>query len=209
MKKLLSLFLAGILIFGCVSNLFATDYKKFYDVYPQGKFYYDGFVKGYENTLAGAATSVTINNLAGDTDVEYRLEYRFINGGSGVCNYGVMPNNTSLAAHQVINASNTTVSAKREGAGNEAIYFSVVHYTGVGAISMGRCLIYAKSGYLRTALIQTAYNISGTTVNDLEVVGAVWNDTSSNITSLVVFADVANGLGIGTYISLWKKEYRQ
>jgi hypothetical protein len=44
--------------------------------------------------------------------------------------------------------------------------------------------IFAKSGYLRTILGTSIMNVNGTTVAALETTGAVWQNTTDNITSI-------------------------
>jgi len=162
-------------------------------------------------TLTEAATSVTISSLTGDTDVVYRLTCRVVSGtaddhhaylqlaGDTDANYG----------SQRLNANNTTVSASRGP--NTCWTFSNDDWfaTDVGDIGMIDCLIYAKSGYLRTGISTCPANISTTTVTDIQLAGHTWNDTSTEVTSIRLFTGnsptiLKDGLGIGTYYSLEK-----
>jgi hypothetical protein len=63
--------------------------------------------------------------------------------------------------------------------------------------------LYAKSGYVRTALIDGCNNVATTTVADIWMLGGSWNNTADNITQLDIVSSQANGLGIGTVIELW------
>ena len=66
-------------------------------------------------------------------------------------------------------------------------------------------LISAKSGYVRTAINEHTDSIVTTTVGRMYLRGQSWNNTADEITSLVVLANQANGLGVGTQITLWRK----
>jgi hypothetical protein len=158
--------------------------------------------KIYENTLSSAASSVTISNLTGNTDILYKLIIRGISAED--TNYfRVRINNDSGTnyGYQTLLGINTTYSAARNTA--NAIW-GIANTVDTDDISMGEFLIYAKSGYERTILSKTLSNISGTTINRAGIWGEVWNNTSNEITSLVISALVASGLNSGTHIELWR-----
>jgi hypothetical protein len=152
----------------------------------------------------GAATQYVITGLDGDEDEEYQLITRIVNNYNGPVNYYLRPNNDSTAGHygyQDLNGDNTSVAAYR---GTE----SGIYLTGVGALNevfFSKTILYSKSGYVRTALVSAESSISGTTVGGIWLNGFSWNNSADNITSLQVFTEVANGLGVGSVIELWKK----
>jgi len=159
------------------------------------------FQKIYKTTLTSAATSVTISGLDGNTEHLYRLKIRGINGYAGGVNHQLRINNDSGSNYgmQKLEGNNSTSSASR------AVYDTV--YLNWNVISQNNLfystiLLYAKSGYVRTFLHENIDDISGTTVTAIVLRGNSWNDTSTNITSLVIYAGQTNGLGIGTVIEL-------
>lgn len=165
---------------------------------------FTGWVQIYETTLTGAATSLTISGLAGNTDIEYRLRVRQIAGANSEDIY-LRPNNDSTAGaygYQKLYGTNTTAAATRDTSvahilmGNSAVS---------GDSTLSDVIIYAKSGYVRTCIICEAAAIVTTTIDNVYLSGAVWNNTTDEITSLVLNARQTNGLGIGTYISLWAR----
>ena len=161
----------------------------------QGKIY-GVWEEIYTNTLAAAATSVTISSLTGNTDVLYRLRARIINGYNGISNYFCRPNNISTADNygfQYINAINVTVAA---GRGTNTGFY-LVGIGALGAIGFFDKIIFSKAGYVRTSISENSQEAL-----DLMLIGSSWNNTSDEITSLVVLASQANGLGIGTNIVL-------
>lgn len=164
----------------------------------------DTWVKVYEATLTEAATSLTISNLLGDTDNEYKLEARIVNGYNGAANYRIRPNNDSGTnyGHQVINAVDSAVAAARGTA--TGILMSNAS-TALGDVNQDSVIIQAKSGYVRTVIHEFATKVVTTTITRLYLLGQSWNNTADQITSLVILSDRANGLGIGSRIVLWKK----
>jgi hypothetical protein len=73
-----------------------------------------------------------------------------------------------------------------------------------GDIGQSELLIYAKSGYIRTALTNLAYAIASTTITGTAVVGQVWNNTADNITSMTFrFNPAGSYLGQDTKIELY------
>jgi len=172
----------------------------------KGNLYTGGWQLIYENLLTSAATSVTISGLDGNTDKEYRLVCRIVNGYAGYSNYLVRLNNDSGANYgrQIIYGVNATASAYR---GTDALYMGYAN--NLNYLVLGEILIFAKSGYVRTVLTKDSSGITGTTVTRIGLTGGSWNNTADNITSLVVLADQTNGLGIGSHILLFARRIKQ
>jgi len=155
----------------------------------------------YSSTLSSASQSETISSLDGNTDVMYMVIIRVVVGNT--ISLFLRPNNDSGSNYgfQEVNGSSTTASASRntsqtglwigDGVANDVVFF--------------KGLLYAKSGYERTLNGESMTGVTGTTVGTTLKVDSVWSNTSSNITSLVVYASAASGLGIGTFIELWKR----
>lgn len=164
-----------------------------------------GWKQIYTHTVTGAAeTSITIPNLHGDVDIEYKLEARIVNGYAGTISVILRPNNVSTAANyglQNLAGSSTTASAGR--ATQTGWYLS----TGIEQSRIGQAsiTIQAKSGYVRTAIAELNENITGTTIDAIKLRGQSWNNTADEITSLVILADQTGGLGIGSQITLWAR----
>jgi len=166
-------------------------------LYPQTSPKWDGWEEIYEHTVAGSAeTSITISNLSGNTDEVYMLDVRTtvaamtyslkLNSDGTVTNYGF----------QYLYAADESLTAAR----NNNTIPQITH--GIGA---GNVLICAKSGENRTLLIDNIREVSGTTVTSLLTWGWVWNNSADEITSLVIVASQAGGLGVGSHISLYRR----
>lgn len=150
-------------------------------------------------------TSVTISGLDGNVDEEYRALVKAVVGAPSTSIY-IRPNNDSTTANygaQWLRGSNTTLQAYRQTTG---IGFYCHPWSGMntGDFNLSDTLIYAKSGYMRTALTHAMAG-SGTTINDVSLIDGLWTNTADNITSIVIVSDTTNGLGAGTSIEVWKK----
>lgn len=168
----------------------------------QGKIY-GVWEEIYRNELGTAATSVTISNLAGNTDVLYRLRVKQV-GGSAGSQVGLRPNNDSTTdtyGYQDLSGINTTTAAERSTTRNR-MWLAPQGSEANNYVGLYELLLYAKSGYLRTALNTATCGITATTVTCVQLVGNVWNETATEITSLVVLSDDTDGLGVGTEIVL-------
>lgn len=171
--------------------------------------YFDGAVCVEAATLASTtstdnfeATSLTIPSLTGNTDVLYRLRARVVNGYNG-SSAALITFNTDTGAnygYQYIRGINTDVTAGRGP--DSSMFFNVSGSAALANLTQGEMLIYAKSGYVRTIIVEGTNGISGTTVAELDLIGNSWNNTADEITSMVITASEDNGLGIGTTISL-------
>lgn len=170
---------------------------------PQGTIY-GVWEKIDEHEVTGSAeTSHTFSSLTGNTDVLYKIIFRGVQGHSGSSTYAIRPNNDSGTNYgdQYLYGSNATVSAARNTARNRIAMGSI---STLNYLMQSEVLIYAKSGYERTVLVKSSYDITGTTVNNAILYGTSWNNTADEITSLVVYGDDTSALGVGTHIELWR-----
>jgi len=157
-----------------------------------------------KGTLTGAATSVTISNLTGNTDVIYRLRVRHVEGVNSSSIF-LEPNGDTTTANygiQRLYGSDTTVAAYRST--SYGYHWWLGYAVTAGDIGYYEALIYAKSGYVRTAIIESVIGVATTTITAIELHGSVWNNTADEITSLVINSEDANALGIGTFYVLEK-----
>ena len=157
-------------------------------------------VERYSVTSA-AVTSKTFSGLNGNTDRRYKIVSRMVNA-IGVITYGVYFNadNGSNYRYQGINSNNSTIS----GPTNVYTAVPIGSSRGSGIPIFIKGEIDAASGYLRNATFHATAPTSGTAMTYIDNFATVWNNSADNITSMTVLGDQANGLGIGTYIELWK-----
>jgi hypothetical protein len=162
----------------------------------------DTFVRVYTNTLTSAATSVTISSLLGNTDEIYIIRAKFVNNAAGAATYAVHPNNDTGTnyGYQYIAGVDTAITAAR----STSTGLTIGYNDATNKVCYSECTIYAKSGYVRTAIVHTGRSITGTTITDLYGLGESWNNSADEITSLVIDSSSADGLGIGTRIDIYK-----
>ena len=166
--------------------------------------YYDGFVKVYELAMATTASSVNISGLNGDVDVEYKVVLRAISAVDATA-IVISPNNdTTTYGFQQIYGSVTDIIAGR----STTFTGFYAGYADANHLIQTDMVICAKTGFVRTALNNMLEDTTGTTVTYVTLQGLSYDDTSTNITSLVFNANKTNGIGIGTYIALYAKKAR-
>mgnify|MGYP006921303880 CR=1 FL=1 len=155
--------------------------------------------------ITTACTSVTFSGLDGDTDEEYEIRGLFVCGSGTGPYYIIRPNNDSgnNYGEQFFTGYATTIEANRYTPTN-GIYISDFR-TLPGCISKAVFNLFAKSGFVRTALGKVANSITTTTVGHAWLTGQSWNNIADNITSLVVLATETNGIGVGSVIELYRK----
>lgn len=200
MKKLLCIILAAFLIFNCApGHAIKTGKVQVYNLKA------DTFVRIYSTTLATATTSLTITGLDGNTDMEWLLKCKFINGYNGGSSYVMTLNGDSGTNYgkQFLYGNNTTVDAARTttDGGVTIQTLSSLNEAGITEVT-----IYAKNGHARSILHSYMRGGSGTTPGIILLCGNSWNNTTDNITSLVITSDQTNGLGIGTTIELYARK---
>jgi len=154
----------------------------------------------YSNTLTSAAATHTISNLTGNTDVLYRLVIRGTDDTTvGVWKLLLNNDATNLYGNQVLSGIDATVAASRATPSCAIIGNTATD----DDITMSDTLIYAKSGFERTMLTNMSASISTTTVTGIYLYGQVYNETSTEITSMVISA-TADNMNIGTHIELYR-----
>lgn len=159
----------------------------------------------YRNTLAAAATTITITGLDGNTDLQYYLACRIVNGYAGSLIYTLTFNSDTATnyGYQFLYGANTTLTASRStfagiiigGADNQ------------NEISNVDGIIYPVSGSERCMILtdNRAANVAAT-ISRYDSSSQAWLDTSNNITQIVITASQTNGFGIGTMINLWARK---
>lgn len=169
-----------------------------------------GYLKGgllqkiYETTLTSTASSLTISGLDGDTDILYELIIYIVNGQgtAGTCRYYLRMNGDT--GSNMGTQSTYGYGASPGSAGYTGTYWYTTRTAAtVGSVGLSRSLIYAKSGYVRTILTEGLLDVIGTGILMNILFTESWNNTADNITSMVITAELTNGLGIGSHIELW------
>jgi len=158
--------------------------------------------------LAAAVTSLTISNLNGDTDKEYRIISRLVSGAANT-NFYVRPNNdagTGTYGEQWINGANTTLAAYRQTTGIG--FYNHYELNASGQVNFADLVLYAKSGYIRSGITKYMDGVVGGAIVNVGSVAGCWNNTADNITSIVIAADQTNGLGIGSRFILLRRADR-
>lgn len=153
----------------------------------------------YETDVVSSATSINVSGLDGDTDKEYMIFARFVGAGS----YYLRPNgdsNTANYFNQYLAGNNGTASAGRNA--TEQGLFMTAASSNLG---VSKSFLYAKSGLQRVMLTELSQQISSTVVLDNETSNAVWNNSASNITSLLIYCTNASGIGAGSHIEIWAR----
>jgi len=153
----------------------------------------------------GARTVYVFSGLDGDVDEEYRLISRVVSENASGSNNWLRLNNDSGTnyGYQNISGADSTASAARNTGYNQG--FSLGSAASVGSLCFSEKIIYAKSGYVRTALTKVSATISTTTITSIQLRGESWNNTADNVTSMVAYADGINGFGVGTHLHLFKR----
>jgi len=153
-------------------------------------------------TVAGSAvTSLTFSGLNGNTARRYKIVSKVISNSASANLVCVTCNtDTTASNYPWRNISSVGAAAGANTGTNAGI---VVAYTAAAAdVSYGEQVLDAATGAYRSAL--GSFYRGATSPTEQYQWITMWLDNSSNITQLVVTAAVASGLGIGSYVELWK-----
>jgi hypothetical protein len=155
-------------------------------------------------TISSATTTVTFSSLDGDNDHNYILRGRVVNT-LGSASIGLYPNNDTTAgnySYQFLQGSGSSATA---GQGASSTYgMQICSTRGSGYPAKFRMDIDAATGVDRIGIVEKAEMSSASAIDYISPTAYAWNNTASNITSLVVTASATNGLGSGTILELYK-----
>jgi hypothetical protein len=146
------------------------------------------------SAITSSQSSVTFSGLDGDRDVIYRI----ITHTKNAAGYAFLRFNSDTSSnigYQLLRGSNTTVDASR--ATNSLKFLTIS--TGNSCAEM---ILFAKTGFVRPSILTSTYGIATTTVEAVTTIGQVYNETSTNITSLVVACSSGNFTD-GSQISIY------
>lgn len=158
-----------------------------------------------EKNIGSATNSTTFSGLTGNTAEWYLMTLMIINDDASGALYGIRLNNDSgnNYGRQLFRAVGSTKSAT-QGTSDNQIYL-VSNTTTQNYYTFANILIAAKSGYIRTYVMDAAENISGASISGIYRVAGSWNNSADQITSIVVVSDQTSGIGVGSYIALYRK----
>lgn len=161
----------------------------------------------YSSVVAANTTSVTISGLTGNTDVEYFLNIRYIGNGPAATTNRIYlyPNGDTTAGHYgyiYLGGINTTPDSDF----NTASAARLTYVADPNNQAFTNVHIYAKTGNNRMWTSLHAADIdSSNTVMQVMAWTTIWNESVTEITSLVIQADQANGIKAGTSIELYAR----
>lgn len=164
----------------------------------------ESYIRIYDDILTAPATNFTVSNLTGDTDIEYIIEIRIVNGYDGAAGFFMRFNNDSGANYglQYLDGSDAAATAGRLTGQTS---HSIGGVEALGDIIFNRILIYAEKDYRRSTLCQVSRGNSATTIWKINSYGGVWNNTADELTSIVFLSDQTDGFGIGTRAMVFQR----
>ena len=155
-----------------------------------------------EQILTSNVQNVTFSGLDGDSDSIYMIlaKQKKNTSSSAPTSYIYFNSATASCGRQYLTGNGTTVTSGRDTRNGFDI-----NYATANTVSFGSTLIYAKKDTIKTGLSFYSASVSSSDVDFMSLFGQVWNDTSTNITSLQWHSDDATGgLASGSIIQLWK-----
>lgn len=157
--------------------------------------------------IISATTSITFSGLDGDTDKQYMMLYRIRTPGAAFIVFTMRPNGITANQNTIIRTLSSSGSAAT------SVFSSLrIAAGGTSIVKQWNGVLYfdAQTGTTaRQFVSETTLRLSNITMVfgglRLDSYGGSWDDTTTNITSFDIVCDVANGIGIGSQFSLYKR----
>jgi hypothetical protein len=151
-------------------------------------------------TITGDAQSATFSGLNGDADGIYSLQCAILNGGS-TSFYTLQPN--GVTSNQTYSRGYTDGTTFNNNTGSTI----QIGFTIAAQQIWTQTMIYARKNPNSVAMPRrfytTFHNWTGA-LNNVGNIGATWNETATNMTSLVVTGDQADSIKSGSQLYLYK-----
>lgn len=153
-----------------------------------------------ERVITTASQTEDFTGLDGDADGLYIIEGRLVNGTGSSSNYSIRANGAAVAgSRQILSVEGSSVSGGADtsltivgaAAGNTADFEALMSSSVSGATRHLICRAANEGGTFGILLV----NMKLTTPS-----------SGTNITSVGVAASVADGVGVGSIIRLWKRQ---
>ncbi len=151
----------------------------------------------YTSLSGGAATSLTLSGLDGDTDGDYMIDINIV-AAAGTNTIGLSVNGATATNMNMV-GTNGFVGATQRNSDWELAWGSnspVVWAASDAIYLQGRMRV--RSGRARVGTLWGPIAKGGT--NQFMQMTLNWSDTASNMTSFGVYSNVASGLGTATFI---------
>ena len=158
----------------------------------------------YETDTTISQQQVTISGLDGNSDMEYQIKLRMI-GNSGASNLNILLNGditTTNYGTQDIYAGGTGTPGMSQLTSSLGLTCGGL---GNGLVSSCNMELIAKSGSGRLAMAVLNQQVSGTSMAYTRYAGSIWNNSSSNITTITIYSSIVNGIGAGSHIEVWAR----
>jgi len=146
------------------------------------------------------ATSYDFSGLDGDAAEEYFFVYRLVKDASGAQNTYLRPN--AITTNQRFRGRYTGASV---GELNDTTGGILLSNNGGAAndVDTGVGWIHADKVVIRTG--ETSWTQATSAAELFRIMGGwVWNETSTNITSLRLISTATNGIGVNSYLRLYR-----
>lgn len=153
-------------------------------------------------TVTANSTTLTFSGLDGDTDSAYMLVWSIINNAGANVFYSVQPNGVTsnqggTFSNWTTTFNSSTTSALTVGNGLD------------GGNSYGVAYFYASKSIdsiarKRGTWSQGTYTSAAAAASGTFVSSGIWNESSTNVTSIEFESDSANGIGDGSRVCLYK-----
>ena len=160
-----------------------------------------------ETTLSVTASNIEFTGLNGDTDVIYLIRAYIVATTTALEIYAIFNNDSATASYgwQYLIGYGTAV-----GAGRFTTWDGIsLTYTGsdttTSNLAYSESIIYAKTGNERLVIVESIDMCDATYIGRIVVKGAIWNNTTSTITSLKILNSGGVNFAAGTNIQLWAK----
>lgn len=156
--------------------------------------------------LSVAAQQIQITGLDGETDVEYMVHFRLITSALTTQSIYFRMNadtGTSYGSQYTLFSSTSINTARASGTGMYVGQFTNV--TTAADIIYGSMILHVKSGYARTALIQSASPCGQTYVGELYIGAHTWNNTTSTVSSIQFDGTTSTSFGAGSHVDVYAR----
>jgi len=157
-----------------------------------------------EKEITSPVQQVDFLNVDGEKGIFFKLLAIFKNEAGVGCEYLLQPNLSGVSTHRVAVGTNwdgATITEIHSQEPEPAGFH--ISYVDSGCCTFAYAYFYLKTSLPRLFIVDHVAELEAGVCRANRRIVSLWPDTTTQITSLRIYATQANGIGVGSIISLF------
>ena len=160
----------------------------------------------YETDLTSTQDSIPVSGLDGNTDKEYKIVTR-ITAANTSCFFGVRFNGISSSVYgwKTIGATSGPTPDAQANTTITSLLIGTANALGTTTYSDGFMLAKTGNSRIFHNLVVQSLSPATNSIYESYYFSSIWNDSTTNITSMTFMSNISNCYAAGSHIEVWAR----